>query len=374
MSEIILTKQAAPINPAAGRKALYLNAAGSLVARDEAGAESAFPTLTEVRGVFSGRNRIINGDMRIDQRNGGASIAAGVSPAFAVDRFFYNLSQSGKFSAQQVVDAPPGFRHSLRTTVSASYTPLATDTLSILQGIEGHNMADVEFGLATGKALMLSFWAKASVAGNYSVGLINNAGPRSFTTLVPVTTVWTRITVPIPPEVSGVWPLDANVWAYFCFDLGSGSNFTAAGGVWNSNTTSRNVAGGVKLVSQANGSTLHFTGVQLEVGAVATPFEPRQIATELALCQRYFAKVGNSVAFSGNVASGSTYYASYTLPVSMRTGPTLTLTNIVASGFPATAGGTSLQPGNSIVNESRIANATASGAVFGSEVLASAEL
>jgi len=142
-------------------------------------------------------------------------------------------------------------------------------------------------------------------------------------------------------------------------------------GAWTSSEV-YGVTGAVNLVA-TNGATFFITGVQLETGTVATPFERRQFGQELALCQRYYQFSGSDNQWVGNTTSGGVYYARTYFPTTMRANPTVTLTNASASGFPTTAGTAAGLQLNSF-ESSRTSNSSVTGGYFYNSWTASAEL
>lgn len=267
------------------------------------------------------RNRIINGDMRIDQRNAGASVTP-VATAYTLDRFQLGASVASKLSIQQVADAPPGFKYSLKATVAAQYAPLAGDQFYITQKVEGHSLVDFQCGLAGAQVITISLWVKGSVAGTYACSFINGPGNRSYVGTITVTTAWAKQAVTLTCDTTGTWPTDSVLGAYLSIDFGSGTAFNAAAGMWAAGAFFR-TTGCVTLVNQLAGSTLNITGMQVELGPVATPFEQRPIGMELALCQRYYCLVGTSARIQAT-AAGQYIQASYnTAP--MRATPTAAL-------------------------------------------------
>ena len=134
-------------------------------------------------GVSQGfKNRIINGAMVIDQRNGGASITP-TSGQFSVDRWKMVLSQASKYTAQQnagSVTSPAGFTNYLGITSSSAYSVLSSDYFFISQGIEGYNMADLNWGSANAKTATLSFWVRSSLTGTFGGSIGNVNGDRSY--------------------------------------------------------------------------------------------------------------------------------------------------------------------------------------------------
>ena len=249
------------------------------------------------------KNRIINGDMVVSQRNGTSSVNANSSTApYATDRFNINVGGSSAVVAcQQVSDAPAGFVNSLRLTVSTAATPSSSQFLFLRQIIEGFNIADFAWGTANAATVTLSFWVKASIAGTYSAFAINSAEDRSYvaTFTVSATNTWEYKTITIPGDTTGTWLTNNSNGIRLGFDLGSGSNFNGTANAWQSGWEQR-TSGTVNWVG-TSGATFQVTGVQLEKGNVATSFDVLPYGTELALCQRYYEKSYNANVVPGTV-------------------------------------------------------------------------
>lgn len=250
------------------------------------------------------RNRIINGAMVIDQRNAGNVITAGTGGTsnFAVDRFIYIQGTGNAPTLQRSTTAPAGFLNSLLVTsgtgATASYAQLG-------QRIEGLNMTDVGYGTVNAQTLTLSFWVRSSITGTFSVSLRNSGTTRSYiaTYTIGSANTWTYITTTIPGDTSGTWLTDTSVWGYLVWDLIGGGSGTA--GAWTSSSNS-STAGSTGIINTTN-ATFYLTGVQLEAGTTASPFEYRQYGTELALCQRYYENsypTGVAVGTGGYYANG----------------------------------------------------------------------
>jgi hypothetical protein len=238
------------------------------------------------------RNRIINGDMRIDQRNAGASVTP-TSGQYLVDRFVAYLSQTSKFTAQQnagSVTPPGGFKNYLGATSSSAYSVTSTDEFEICQAIEGFNVADLGWGAANAQTITLSFWVRSSLTGTFGGFLKNNAGNRGyvFSYSISAANTWEQKSVTISGDTTGTWASDNSIGILIGWSIGAGSSKVSTAGSWSS-TVYVGVTGQVNLVG-TNGATFYITGVQLEVGTAATPFERRQYGQELALCQRYYEK------------------------------------------------------------------------------------
>lgn len=255
-------------------------------------------------GIF--RNRIINGDMRIDQRNNGAALTTvtGTTHYWAVDRTPFEWRDCGTFTIQQIsTDAPPGFTHSLRATLTATRVPAAGDYAMISHRIEGINIADFCHGTAASVPMRLSFWVKSSVAGTYAVAIDNNHnGNRNYVTTfnIPTANTWTRIVVSFPPITSGTWNTNTDVGLRVMIALAAGSGLSATANTWLETNNKFMTTGCIQFTQQAVNSTFLLTGLQLEKGTQDTPFEFRPIASELMLCQRYFERLR----FTGQAPGG----------------------------------------------------------------------
>jgi hypothetical protein len=238
------------------------------------------------------KNRIINGAMVIDQRNAGAAVAITGSEVYSVDRFLARFSAgSGSSTQGQSSVAPAGFKNSLLINVTTGGTVTAAVRGLVSQRIEGYNWADLGYGAAGAASSTLSFWVRSSLTGTFSGALQNNAGDRSyaFTYTISAANTWEYKTIAVSGDTSGTWLTTNGGGISIGWDLGNGSDIkTATTGSWLAGDF-RGVTGSVAPFA-TSGSTWYITGVQLEVGTVATSFDYRSISTELQLCQRYFEK------------------------------------------------------------------------------------
>jgi len=281
------------------------------------------------------RNRIINGDMRIDQRNAGASVTITTSNQYTLDRWQGGSTVSSKFSVQQnagSVTPPAGFTNYLGCTSLAATSLGASDYYVVQQKIEGLNISDLAWGTASAVTVTLSFWVRSSLTGTFGGVIQNSAGNRSypFSYTITAANTWEKETITIAGDTSGTWLTTNGIGMYLLFSLGTGSTFSGTAGSWSgSNFLS---ATGATSVVGTNGATFYITGVQLEVGTSATPFERRMYTTELQLCQRYCPMVGPVVADSfsavGYTISTTQGRVVFQFPVTARTAPTgITVTN-----------------------------------------------
>jgi hypothetical protein len=281
------------------------------------------------------RNRIINGDMRIDQRNAGASVTPSNGGQYVLDRWYYSASQVSKLTIQQNYGSatpPAGFTNYLGIKVAATATVGSTDYFETYQRIEGFNVSDLGWGTANAQNVTLSFSVYASTTGTFGGALRNSADNRSYPFSYSISTAntWERKTITIAGDTSGTWLTTNGTGVLLTFSIGTGSTYLGAAGAWAST-----VYGGATGQTSLMGSTSNYfyiTGVQLEAGSVASPFDRRDYGRELIMCQRYYQKLTISIgeqyaAFAGNIPASTRI----SFPVTMRTTPTVVLTNVSAS-------------------------------------------
>jgi hypothetical protein len=282
------------------------------------------------------RNRIINGDMRIDQRNSGASVTQEAALKYTVDRWFCFGSVTSKFTVQQnagAVTPPAGFTNYLGATSSSAYTVGAGEIFQLAQRIEGFNFADLAWGTSSAQSVTVSFWVRSSLTGTFGGALRNGAANRSypFSYTVSSANTWEQKTITIEGDTTGTWVTGNGIGCNVYFSMGTGSTFSGAAGAWSASNL-QSVTGAVSVVG-TNGATFYVTGVQLEAGSVATPFERRPFGTELALCQRYF-QVPGAMAFTADNSANVNYRS---FAVQMRVTPTMTGTPNSGTGASVAA-------------------------------------
>jgi len=291
------------------------------------------------------RNRIINGDMRIDQRNAGAAVTTTGGSFYSVDRWTCYRNNSG-WSVQQVADAPTGFINSLKVTTT---TANAGSVALTQQYFEGYNVADFMLGTASAITFTLSFWIKSSVTGTFAGNFANGVANRSyvFTYTINSANTWEYKTVTATGDTTGTWATNNTAGLKVLFCLGTGGT-SATAGSWQAGDLIR-TSTSVGIEGTLN-ATWQITGVQLEAGSVATPFERRDYGRELMMCQRYYWKsfaastapanaVGTStgeIAFSA-CTTGAVFVRSNDtrFTVEMRNAPTITFFNPVNANSQA---------------------------------------
>jgi hypothetical protein len=236
------------------------------------------------------KNRIINGDMRIDQRNAGAEINPAVHNTYYVDRWSTFLDATSKYKIGQnagSVTPPAGFSNYLGITSLSSLTTTTDERYAVRYKIEGYNVSDLAWGTASAAPVTLSFWARSSLAGTWG-GSIQGGQTYVFSYTINSANTWEYKTITIPGSTSGSWGTGNSTGIVLWFDLGTNSSLATTPNSWGG--TALRPTGAQSLVG-TSGATWYVTGVQLEKGTVATEFDRRPYGTELQLCQRYFANI-----------------------------------------------------------------------------------
>jgi hypothetical protein len=287
-------------------------------------------------GALSNRNRIINGAMVIDQRNAGASVATSSgNNLYSLDRWQTIYSQTSKFTIQQnagSVTPPAGFVNYLGVTSSSAYTVGSSESFVLRQPIEGNNVADLGWGTSDAKTVILSFKVRSSLTGTFGGALTNAAENRSypFSYAISSANTWTSVSVTILGDTTGTWAATNTTGIKLFLGLGVGTTYSGTASAW-AGTTYYSATGATSVVG-TSGATLYITGVQLEVGDTATPFEHRSYGDELQRCQRYCFVTPTGQAYSWTALSGycnstSNALSFYQYPVRMRATP-----SVAASG------------------------------------------
>jgi hypothetical protein len=281
------------------------------------------------------KNRLINGDMTIDQRNNGAAVTVNTAArTFGVDRWWgYGQGTDGVFTIQQSSVAPAGFTRSTLITVTTPDASIGSSQLYLFaQTIEGFNCADLAWGTASAATVTLSFWVRSSVVGTFG-GIINNyAQDRTypFTYAISSANTWEQKSVTIAGDTTGTWNTSNSGGIQVMFGLGTGSSFLASPNAWVAGTYF-GATGQTNIIS-TSGATFYITGVQIEKGNVATSFDVLPYGTELNLCLRYYWRLNttgsNSPFASGNAENTTRGYINLTLPQPMRTQPSCSISSV----------------------------------------------
>ena len=285
------------------------------------------------------RNLIINGDMRIAQR--GTSFTSPASGQVTCDRWVSGIhTGTGAGNVTQESDAPTAaqsgtvFTHSLKLQVTTANTSIqATDRKYFIYKLEGQDVAQAGSGQAGTRYMTLSFWHKHTKTGIHSVAINNAARDRSYPMEYTQTTTntWEKAELTFPVDTTGTWPTTNAAGMWLFFGAAYGSNYAATGNQWGAGQK-YGTANQVNNYDSTSNS-MQFTGIQLELGSVATEFEHRLYGEELAACERYFQKFGGTS--YATIASGmqpNTSNAKFHLSYrqEMRSAPSITVSTAVA--------------------------------------------
>jgi hypothetical protein len=274
-------------------------------------------TQSTTENVLQGRrNLIINGAMQVAQR--GTSFSTSTSQ-YTLDRMRRAESSLGTavITVEQSTDAPEGFSYSFKATTSTVEGAVNADDAyyPLVYRIEAQDCQHLAYSTNAAKTLTASFWVKSSVTGTYVLSLYNYDSNRVIAKTYSISTAdtWEYKTLTFSGDTTGGFNNDNGIGLELDFAAGAGSDFTSGTlpSSWEGYSAANFLVGqSVNLQNIAN-ATWQITGVQLEVGSVATPFEHRSYGEELALCQRYFERVGGDANYA-QIGMGSTRTTSQT--------------------------------------------------------------
>ena len=281
---------------------------------------------------FANRNKIINGEFRVNQRNHSGSASHN---SYTLDRWKYARSANTEFSTTQSTDTPDGFANSVKLDcIDANGSTGANDYAYFRYHLEGQDLQDLNKGTSAAKVATLSFYVKCDITGTFAINVIDENNSRMCNVTYTVSdTNWNRYIVTIPADTSGALANTNAAGLSIHFYIIAGSNITSGGSLnsWGAYNSGYLAQGHTANIVSTN-HNWYMTGVQLEISDYATPFEHRTFAQELALCQRYFQFIGAGYICAARGASSSTYLYSYTCPVNLRASPTISTSNDIAHG------------------------------------------
>jgi len=256
-----------------------------------------------------GRNMVINGSMNVAQRSASVAGLGAAQGYFTCDRWLMTeaTNTAGRFTMSQTADGPNGISaNCLKLDCTTADTSIAAgEVLQIRQIFEGQNLQRIGKGVAGAKQITLSFYVKASAVFTFAAELFDTDNSRQCTKLYDTTTDWVRHEFTFPADVDdGSSPFDDDNAGSLelNFFLHAGSDFTS--GTLNTaafvNQVAANRAVGIDSFFSNDANNFFLTGVQLEVGPVATEFEQEDFGTTLAKCMRYYEKqIANNNEFIG---------------------------------------------------------------------------
>jgi hypothetical protein len=286
-----------------------------------------------------GRNMVINGAMNVAQRSASVTGLGAAGGYFTVDRWKLNMAHTaGRLTMTQTADGPDGISaNCIKLDCTTADTSIAANEYLILeQRFEGQNLQRMGKGLAGSKQVTVSFYVKANAAFTFGVELYDTDHNRQITKLYATTTDWVRHELTFPADVDGgdqPYEDDNAMSLLVDFWLHGGSNYTS--GTLNSeswaNVTAANFAAGIDSFFSSTDNNFFLTGVQMEVGPVATEFEQEDFGTTLQKCQRYFYRHGGAVGEAiGDMLPTNASAGAITVlnPVELRADPSVTILNL----------------------------------------------
>ena len=293
--------------------------------------------------ALTNRNLIINGAMRVAQRGDTASVTSGYGGA---DRFKFDRDGATAVTLKQggASDSPvsEGFSNCQHIDITTADTSMGSANYNILTTrLEGYNLQGIQKGTANARELTLSFYIKSTVTGTYIVELVDQTNSsrhvnKAYT--VSASNTWEKKEITFPADTTGTVTSDHNRRLDINWWLGAGSTYNSGTlqTSWGSDTNANRAVGQVNAVNSASNDIM-ITGVQLEVGSVATPFEHRSYCEELARCQRYYFRFtastsGTHIAM-GHQMTSSAAKIILPFPTSMRTRPTAVETTGTATDY-----------------------------------------
>jgi len=316
---------------------------GSGVTITESGIEATGVGITVANingGAIGGRrNILLNGDMRIAQR-GTSSTSVGYQTC---DRWYFAYGGEDEAPTQAQVDVSSGtspyaegFRKAYKITNGNQTSTGVTDYIAFLTSLEAQDLANSGWNYTSPSShITLSFWAKSSVAKTFTVQLYTVDGTSQAYNhkYVLAANTWTKVIHTFPGYANVQFDNDANKGIEIQWNMYSGTNYTSGSTVdqWLAYSGSTSTPDDTDDWWTTNDATFEITGVQLEVGAQATPFEHRSFGEEELLCHRYFfSGIANRFWYNGH-GGNVTDYQLISFKTEMRAAPTIAFGTIHTS-------------------------------------------
>ena len=283
-------------------------------------------------GALSNRNLLVNGSMIVAQR--GTQVTGSTGTGYKTcDRWRINTSNYGTWTIDQSTDAPAGFANSLKITcTTADASPGATDNIAIQQRIEGRDVQSLGFGTSSAKPFTVSFYVKSNKTGNASFAVLHTDGGNkmvSFQYTISSANTWEYKTITVPANTADSFDNDNNRSMQVEWWLGSGSTYTGGGShqtTWAALSQTQRNASNLGIGGAVN-DYFQITGVQLEVGDKATPFEHKSYNDERMRCMRYYESYwqdvgGTSTSYSSRIGTTGGFFVVGAFKVPKRAVPT----------------------------------------------------
>ena len=281
------------------------------------------------------RNIVYNGAMNVAQRSTSVSDIGGSSGYFTVDRQKISVSSTaGRLTMSQVaVTDLPGFANALKLDCTTADTSIAAGEFLLLhQDFEGQDLQQMKKGTSDAEKVTVSFYVKGNASATYVVELFDNDNDRSVSQSFSVTTSWNRVILTFPADTTGTFDDDnaSSLRMFFWLHAGSTYSGGSLGTTWH--TTAANRAAGISSFFDSTDREFFLTGLQMEIGSQATPFEHRSLGEELELCQRYYWQFGTGDPQYTPIGAGNSEesFSNITIfyPTKMRAAPSIAYSGI----------------------------------------------
>lgn len=243
------------------------------------------------------RNIIINGAMQVAQRSTSETNVFDASQYETLDRFKINGSTSGRATMTQTADGPSGFANCLKLACTTADTSISAGEFAIIRYlIEGQDLQQIKKGTSDAEKVTISFYVKGNANATYQLEFKDGDNNRVNAQTFNVTTSWNRIILTFNADTTGAFDDDNAASVQLNFWLHAGSTYTSGtftSNTWASNTDANRVNSSNTSFFDSTDRTFFLTGLQMEVGSQATPFEHRSFGEEVLLCQRYYQEMGS---------------------------------------------------------------------------------
>ncbi len=276
------------------------------------------------------RNIVINGAMQVAQRATSAT-STGFQTCDRI-QFLTNNTDNFAFTVSQSSTAPDGFSTSQKLDCTTAESSLDADELArFLYKVEGQDIQHFNYGSSASEEVTVSFYVRSNVTGVYTVEFrLNAAGTSTITKQYTISSAntWERKILKLPTNTATSVDNDNTNGIELSFCVAAGSNFTTGslGTSWASTATSSRYAGQAANIMASTDNEWYITGIQMELGSQATPFEHRSFGEELLLCQRYFQKysdVSTAGYITNGMITGTRFYGVIRWVTTMRAVPTV---------------------------------------------------
>jgi len=257
------------------------------------------------------RNIVINGAMQCSQRST-SETGQHTSGYLTLDRFNFNFVNEDELrtTLTQASEGPDGFANSLKVQATTAESAVAADEeFRVIYKVEAQDLQQLKFGTSAAERITVSFYVRSSVAATYGFNLYQNdankVNGQAYT--INSANTWERKTLTFIGNTSDVINDDTGIGMQLNWFLMAGTDYTSGSNSgWETFATAKHAVGhNANAVATTDNATWQITGIQLEVGSQATPFEHRSYGEELALCQRYYQVVPKYTFFIGAVEVGS---------------------------------------------------------------------